>query len=505
MKTFRGTFIAVVALALVWWSTRPDTTSDPTALVVNSEASVRLFNFEKSALNRVQIKRAQDTITLAEHLDGHWTIEGPGWRAASSMVNRIKHQLHDLSARAVVVENAEKPELYGLGTNAIRVTLEFRDGETLKFDVGDPNPTAVSWYVRPHSGDTVFTAKKSALDSFEMPISEFRERRFASFEAADADRIEASIRGHAPLILQRTEEDGTWQIESPIQARAGRESAQRLLGRISALKAAEFGPDSPTDLVPFGLAEPRATITVKFGSRDPLVVNIGDAIPSQDSPVNEASREQRSYVSIEGIPTLFIARSQFLEDFTAPPEQLRNLRFMRLKPSDVSAYSLQMNDHDGLSTDRPINIRRSAENWMWEDGSIAAGSTTKRMVERSSNIRAKDIASEQAEPAHGFGTPRLELRLNTSADTSRVLLIGSEAPPELVPQMPIPGPPGAAPVAQEGPREERRFYAQTDDDPIVYLVDSSILTTALDLEREYKRKATKQAERKARLDKVEEE
>ena len=61
-----------------------------------------------------------------------------------TMVNRIKHQLHDLSSRARVVENPENPDLFGLGENAIFVDIDLSSGRRISFKAGDPNPTAVS-------------------------------------------------------------------------------------------------------------------------------------------------------------------------------------------------------------------------------------------------------------------------------------------------------------------------------------------------------------------------
>ena len=500
MKTFRGTFIALVALILVWWFTRP--ADDSTHTPVGGDDAPELFQFEKSALTRVDIIRSGETLSLAERPDGVWRIEGPDWPAASSMVNRIKHQLHDLTARASVVDDPDQPELYGLGAHAIRVTLTFHDRDPLTFEVGDPNPSSVSWYLRPLPGQRIYTAKKSAMDSFEMPISEFRERRFATFEAADADRIEASVVGTAPLTLQRTGKRA-WSLESPIQGRASAEAARRLLGRISALKASEFGPDSPEDLNEFGLDQPRATLRVKFASRDDLVLRIGNRVPPDEGAEPASDREQRAYMSIEGQPTIFVARDQLLTDFTDPPDLLRNLRFVRLEPASIAQYTLALHDHDGLSTAEPIKIRRTGDKWMWQDGSLAAGSTTGRVAERASKLRAKEIVAKQASPQHGMDNPRLQITLETDDEVVRVLSIGAEGPAELVQPPPAPGPPGGPPMTTEGPREERRFYAQVDDDPMVYLVDSTVLATAEDLHRELIRRQDKRADREARLEKIE--
>ena len=247
MKAFRGTLIAAGALllvvGLVWWL-------DPAPEQTRVVEALPLFTFEKPELVRVFIHRAEDQLVLAEQEDGSWLVEGPDWPASRSMVNRVKHQIHDLAARATVIQEPEAPELYGLGENAIKVELFFRDGEQLSFLAGDPNPSAVSFYIQPLTGSSadgsVYTVKKSALDYYSLDPEEFRERRFATHDANDADRIEASLPEGRRLVLQRT---GTyqWQLEEPHNQPASREEVRRLLGRVTALKARSFVEDHPED------------------------------------------------------------------------------------------------------------------------------------------------------------------------------------------------------------------------------------------------------------------
>src|SRR6185436_3472365 len=117
MKAYRGTILALLVLLVVGvvvWIVHPAMLF-PAAKV---ESEPRLFEFEKHEMTRAEVTRPDgETIVLAEH-DGKWIIEGTNFVAGRSMVNRIKHQIHDLSARATVVENPDAPELYGLGANA---------------------------------------------------------------------------------------------------------------------------------------------------------------------------------------------------------------------------------------------------------------------------------------------------------------------------------------------------------------------------------------------------
>ena len=100
MKRFQGTLVAVVLFAVVLvasWVLRDRFATEP--VTVEPE---RLFQFEKEAMRRVEIVRPDRTIVMVKDDDG-WTVEGPEWSASRSMVRRVAHQFHDLTARAEAI------------------------------------------------------------------------------------------------------------------------------------------------------------------------------------------------------------------------------------------------------------------------------------------------------------------------------------------------------------------------------------------------------------------
>ena len=119
MKAFRGTLLGLVLLAViaaVVFALKPDSTEGP------SGDAVRLFTFEKHELVHIKVEQPDsEPIVLLEE-DGQWLIEDTDKVASRSMVNRAKHQIHDLEARANF-DQEEELELYGLGALATDVTL----------------------------------------------------------------------------------------------------------------------------------------------------------------------------------------------------------------------------------------------------------------------------------------------------------------------------------------------------------------------------------------------
>ena len=191
MKAFRGTAIAALLLAIVaaivWWA-RPEVFSG-----VQEGDPPKIFSFEKHDMVRVDVQRPDGTQVALVERDGRWVIAGTDHPAGRSMVNRVKHQIHGLTARATVVADAKTPELYGLGENAIEVKLTLKSGELIRFRAGDPNPSGVSYYVQPEGSDVIYTVQKAAVDYYSLTLDEFRERRFSGFDSKDVTRITAVL------------------------------------------------------------------------------------------------------------------------------------------------------------------------------------------------------------------------------------------------------------------------------------------------------------------------
>jgi hypothetical protein len=486
VKAFRGTLIAAIGLlllAVVVFVVKPDLFKADV-----DDGPPRLFEFEKHELVRVRVERpGVDPLALAES-DGRWTIEGTGFTAGRSMVNRVKHQLHDLTARATVVSDAEAPELYGLGANATTVRLTMRDGRELAFAAGDPNPSSVSYYIQPLPGDVVYTVKKSAVDYYSLTLAEFRERRFATFDSKDVTRFQATLAmpdAPASLDIESTG-DREWQMHAPVDMAANDDRVRRLIGRVSALKARDFVEIDEAErgarMTEFGLDVPRADITLSFGSREPLRVRVGLDAPSDNK------FEELAYMMLGEDDTVYVARRGLLEEFTNDVADLRNRRVVRMKAADVVAVdaTLQVDGDDELAGEH--GVRFAAEQWFWRDGVPFAGSTAERVARTFAELEVDSFIDDapKALQDYGLDDPVARVTLTNDAGEEKVVLIGSEGEPLVDP---------------EG-RERARRHATIEGQGAVYLVSDRILSQVKDLVREGNRKAKKDAEKAVRRERI---
>ncbi len=490
MRSFRGTLLAAVACAALgtaWWYARPG--EDRPAPAADGTT---LLRFDRAELVRVEVARADGALTLEEAPDG-WRVAGSGHRASDSMVSRVKHQLHDLDARATVVPDTDAPARYGLGASSTHVTLTLRDGRTLGFRVGDPNPTGVSVYLRRDGDTAVYTVKKSAVDYYALSFDEFRERRFLDLDSASVQAVEASLQpswgggGSTPLrnaspgatavrSFRRTG-PGAWEMTAPVRMDADPDAVATLLGQLGALRAERYGPDdAPGD----GLDTPRARIRLTLDGRSPrtLLVGARDGESSSGGPL--------AWMRLDGEPGTFLAREELLTAWAADPATFRLRRFVQLDATEVTGVRVALRAAGADSEAGTVTLARSADTWTWDEGRPVPGDTPTRLVRAATELEARAfVDTASARVRRCFDAPGVVVTLTRADGTARTLELG------------CPGPSDTA-EHEDGPRTLPRWYARRADAPGVYLVDDSVLATARDLLREHGRKVDGQAAQEQR-------
>lgn len=488
MKAFRGALVALLLFALAvgaWYVLKPqELTPKERKALREKEQGVALFTFEKADLVKVEITRPDGPIVLSEKGDTWW-IEGQNLRASRNMVNRVKHQIHDLVARATVVDNPEDPALYGLGPSAIHVKLTMRDGSIKEFDAGDPNPSGVSFYIRPTGGTAIYTVKKSAVDYYSLSGEEFRERRFASFDSKDVDGLEATLPDGSLIKFQRSGERN-WDMLAPKQIPAADDEVRALMGRVSAIKAIKFAADAAPDLSVYGLDKPRLSVTLRFSGREPLTLLVGKATGEKDGEYNLA------YAKLADEAPVYAVRDGLIEDYQQDPETWRLKRFARIDPNDLTTMSatftpVKEDDKDLAGT---VLVKQAADRWQWDDGVLVPGSTPRRLSSRAANISADAFVAEQSDDTkYGFDTPIVKIAMTAKDGTVRTIVVGKPADP-------VNDPDG-------NPRD--RWYARALEFPEVYIIDDGLVDVVKDLMREHGRHARGEEDKEERQERIEKE
>jgi len=161
--------IAVTLILVLLPDNEPETEQNPA--VTDNEASEYprfLTEFEVTDVVRVTVRNPSDEYVIER--EGTHSFIMPVLSGIPVNANRLEGAARNAARfrlQALVEEDADDLEQYGLADTAALVTAEFENGEVLEVYIGDPTPTADNTsYVRIAGENTVYTVFSSAVHSF---------------------------------------------------------------------------------------------------------------------------------------------------------------------------------------------------------------------------------------------------------------------------------------------------------------------------------------------------
>ena len=326
------------------------------------------MRFEKTQLQSVLIERPDGEVLSLQQTEDHWTIQSNSLtepkRASKTMLNRIKHQLHELDFREEFTLSEDKElETYGLGSKAIRVKLQLLGQQEQSLLVGDLNPSKVSYFVQYGNGEDkiIHTVKKSSMDMFLQSVDAFRESRIIHMDMRSLSQL--TYENQTGRVVLQKGKGKDWKIQDAGVTMANRDVVMRMIGRLSALKASSFVDINPNDIQKYGLDKPYLTWSLTNEVGQNVVLLVG----------NKYNEELR-YYWIPRDSTVYVAKNQLLQDFVFDLSTIREQKIFQRKMIGVDKINLSMNDKEHT-------VALDGGEWYWSDGSLVSGITPQRFFE----------------------------------------------------------------------------------------------------------------------------
>ena len=336
------------------------------------ESDKNWLRFEKTQLQSVSIQRPDNSLLILEKQTDHWTMQiSPQTeqkRASKTMINRIKHQLHDLDFRETFrPSDGKQPEDYGLGSKATKVTLKLLGNKEHILYVGDLNPSKVSYYVQyeNNDGSQLYTVKKSSMDMFLQSNDAFRESRILHIDMKSLTKMTYQQKGISSemQLIKKNEKDWYIQNTSGDMVLANRERVMRMIGRLAALKAVSFVDIDPKDLASYEFLEPNMTWILEN--------NIGQHVELQ---MGKQYDDKMVFYRVFDENSLYIAKKEIVNDFSFSISDIWEQKIFFHRLQDTSKIVLLI---DGTAHQM---ILQGGE-WYWSDGSLISGITPQRFFE----------------------------------------------------------------------------------------------------------------------------
>src|SRR5882724_572835 len=227
-----------------------------------------VVNFERAKIDGVVIQNGDDKIEMRRR-DNKWRLEAPikdqaDGSSIENLLSDLENWQKDATISAKEIE-ADKNKLNEYGLNKPKLKLKL---------IGQDRPPEILFgkdavlegrmYVRFEDSKETFLAGQSIKKDIDKKPEEFRDRKLTDLSTAQVSRLVLKTPA-GEMELQKKSDH--WDIMKPLRARADEQQVRDLIAQVTSSRIQQFVADDRGDLNAYGLAEPRASITL-FGPEE---------------------------------------------------------------------------------------------------------------------------------------------------------------------------------------------------------------------------------------------
>lgn len=309
-----------------------------------------LLDYKVDEVVGVRVVHDGKTYLLSKDASGDWLIESPVRAVADAeKVRSLLTKGPQLRVEEFAGDAAASDAVYGFDQPFLTFNVSTRPPapvdtqpasapatQTQTLVVGAASGLAgQSRYARPAGAGWAARVPEQGVQSLIPNLRDLRDTRVARLKAADVTRIEVASDGQSVAV---DKVDGAWAPAADAGA-VDVSAVIEMLAAIETLRAADFVDDAGADprdpSTPYGLAQPRATITLtRSGQVEPLTLRIGATTPSG----------RTAYVQRNDDPTLIVVQASQVERLAAGVMGLRSREVLALDPAQIARVEARRGD-----------------------------------------------------------------------------------------------------------------------------------------------------------------
>jgi len=410
-----------------------------------------VINFERDKIDGVVIQNGEERIEL-KRADKKWRLESPVKDLADgSTVDSLLFDLEDwkkdatISGKEIEADKSRMAE-YGVAKAKLRLKLQGADAPPgILF--GNNAALEGKTYVRLENSKDVFLAAQSIKNQISKKPEEFRDRKLTDTVATQVIRLSLKT---AAGEMELQKQGDHWQIVKPLRARADDQKVNDLIAQITTSRIAQFVADDAGDLHPYGLTEPRGTVTIfTADDKQGQILQIG-GVPEKE--------KDQIYVRFAPRKFIYTLPNKIETILSTRPNDLRDRHLVRF----------DQNQLDRITIDVPGKTKtvlaRKDQNWtiVNRNNRPANAAEARRLIdllagEQVTNFVA-DVASDL--PKYGLDKPQLTVTLSSFASENTAETKAGEHP--------------LATIAF-GKIDGENIFARVGEEPFVVAVHRSML------------------------------
>jgi hypothetical protein len=428
-----------------------------------------VVNFDRDKIDGVVVQNGDEKIEIRRR-DNKWRLETPFKdQADGALVDNLLSDLESWQKEGTIPAkdiDADKSKLNEYGLNRPKLKLKL---------IGSDRPPEILFgkdaalegrmYVRFENSKETFLAKQSVKKDIDKKAEEFRDKKLTDLTTAQVRRIALKT----PAGEMELEKKGDhWEIVKPLRARADDEKVGDLIAQVTTARIQQFVADDHGDLRPYGLAEPRGSITLfsQDGKKDQKV-EIADSIKvfgqedkGQMLQIGSVPEKEKDQVHVRFAPrgAVYTLPKKIEEVLNIKPADLRDYHLVRIDTNVLDRITI-----DVLGKSKTVLARKDG-NWTIasRNNAPADSGAVRRLIDVLQNQRVtkfvEDVASNL--PKYGLDKPHLQLTFSSFASENTAETKAGEQP--------------FATLAF-GKEDGDNVYARLTDEPFVVAVRRGLL------------------------------
>jgi hypothetical protein len=433
---WRTTLILAVVVLAVFAYLRFFEMKQPSTGEARRQAQ-NVVNFDRSKVDGIIIQNGDEKIEIRRR-DNKWRLEIPiKDQADAALVENLLSDLETWQKEGTIPAkdiDADKSKLNEYGLNRPKLKLKL---------IGSDRPPEILFgkdaalegrmYVRFENSKETFLAKQSVKKDIDKKAEEFRDKKLTDVTTAQVRRIALKT----PAGEMELEKKGDhWDIVKPLRARADDEKVGDLIAQVTTARIQQFVADDHGDLRPYGLAEPRGSITLfSQEARKDQKVEIADSIKvfGQDDKgqmlqIGSVPEKEKDQVYVRFAPrgAVYTLPKKIEEALNTKPADLRDYHLVRIDTNVLDRITI-----DVPGKGRTVLARKDG-NWTIasRNNAPADSRAVRRLIDALQNARVtrfvEDVASNL--PKYGLDKPRLQITFSSFASENTAETKAGEEP-----------------------------------------------------------------------------
>lgn len=231
--------------------------------------------------------------------------------------------------------------------------------------------------------------------------------------------------------------NNAWQVTAPVNAKADETEASGLTSNLSSLEIQRVVEDAPSDLKPYGLAEPRVEIAFKTAEdKEPRRLLMGEKTATGGDLYAKLATDKK----------VFLISGYLDNTFNRTTFELRDKTVLRFERDKIDLIQIRTPEHT-------VQLTKADAEWKLAEPVQARGDfgTIEGVIGRLNTAQMKSIVAAETADLKQYGLDKPEVTTTLGAGSSRTVLeIGKKA-------------------------DESNFYARDASRPMVFTIESSLI------------------------------